>query len=163
MGQRDVHALGVVELSDDYRFNKNKVMVYARHGYIAIYKVRPPKKNTLIQYFTSMTPPSKKATARHISSRFYVYTSSVTQCIFIAHILLTLSTAQIQVIPKIMGWLSSGVIGFHSSSLVLRRSGGRTYHIPNYATRFVSAVYFHPVHSQNQALVTQTRDRASFQ
>ena len=47
---------------------------------------------------------SKKPTfsTRQNSSRFYVYTTTLTQCTLIA-LLLTPSTAQIQVIPKIMG------------------------------------------------------------
>jgi hypothetical protein len=47
--------------------------------------------------------------------------------------------AQIQVIPKIMGWSPFGVI---NTNLIepLHRSGGRTYNIPNYATRFVFCV-----------------------
>lgn len=72
MGQHDVHALGVVELSDDYRFNKNKVMVYARHGYIAIkfvHQKRTPWSNILPRW-----PPRPRKQPLGISPPDSTYT-----------------------------------------------------------------------------------------
>lgn len=120
------------------------------------------------QQSTSMTTSKKSTgnTSRHISSRFYVYTSTLTQCTLIA-LLLTPSTVQIQAIPKIMGWSpSSGIVVNTSLNAVIFTCTERVVERTIFQTTqqgMLSPLRLHHVRVWKQAPATQTRNQAWFQ
>lgn len=107
-----------------------------------------PHKGTAHRSLKSISMVThKKAAQRHMLFLNITIHNTLTQCWTVhRNLLLILFTVQIQVILKIMGRCHYSISRQYivlrraaSPSILLmprlRRSGGRTYHIPNYATR----------------------------
>ena len=143
--RRDVHALGL----QLYRSQRRHGGVRATQHHFS-HKIQGT--DFFIEEFTSMTTKrSAGRGSRHISLRFYVYSSTLTQCIFDS------PTSHSFHGSNSSNSKDNGLVVFRCSikykpiTFRLHRSGGRTYNIPNYATRFVVPLQFQRVQGWTSA------------